>query len=188
MKHIFLIHLITISSICFADPKTFDWQRGTGSVEFRAIGHPSALRIIGLGERATGRFYLDGHNLKGEAEFKLSTLDTKNETRNHHMKEKYLEVERYPLAKLTLDKCELPFDLKDGASFKGVPFAGQLSLHGVTKAVTGKADIEQQNHSLSVKAEFNIKVGDFTISIPSFMGITMADDVAVTVQEKFPAD
>lgn len=184
MKIIGLTALILFACTSFA--KIFDWTQGTGFVEFRATGHPSAIHIVGKGEHATGKFTLEERTLKGEAEFKLATLDTQNQTRNQHMKEKYLEVGLYPSAKLTLDKCELPFELKDGFSAKDVPFTAHLTLHGVTKPLSGTVMIEQRDQVLMVKAEFKIKVNDYSISIPTFMGITMADEVAVTVQETFP--
>ena len=171
-------------SLCQANAANkieFDLKQGTGSVEFHATGHPSALKIVGKGEKAVGHFVLDGDTVSGDSSFHLASLDTFNETRNHHMKEKYLEVDKFPEAKLTLGKLKLPKMLIQNVSLKDVPFEGKLSLHGVEKPVKGTVNIERKGDQLTVTAQFGLKILDFGITLPTFLGITMADDVQVTV-------
>ena len=59
------------------------------------------------------------------------------ELRTTHMREKYLEVEKFPEAKLVIKDL----DIKSGAK---VPFKGNLTLHGVTKELTGEASVEHR--------------------------------------------
>jgi polyisoprenoid-binding protein YceI len=184
-----LSHLVAMVLVCTgflaranaANRVDFDLKQSTGSVEFHATGHPSALKIVGKGDKAVGHFVLEGDTVTGDSSFHLASLDTFNETRNHHMKEKYLEVDKFPEAKLTLAKLKLPKELSDNVSLTAVPFEGKLSLHGVEKPVKGTVNLERKGAQVTVTAQFAIKILDFGITLPTFLGITMADDVQVTV-------
>jgi len=161
-----------------------DFDRGTGSVEFKAIGRPSALRIIGKGAAPKGRFGILGNKVTGTATFDLVSLDTGIKMRNQHMQEKYLQTGKYRRAALSLNALILPkavmatsFQLDD------VPFVGKLVLHGVQKAVSGLTSLQRDGNTLSIKAQFTIKLSEFGIGVPSFMGITVADETQITVVE-----
>ncbi|MBX9767414.1 MAG: YceI family protein [Bdellovibrionales bacterium] len=165
----------------------FDLEKGSGSVKFKAIGKPSALKINGKGEKATGKLSVEGSNLSGTAIFVLESLDTGMTLRNEHMKKKYLETEKFPLAKLTFTKVTIPDSLKaENAVVEKLPFEGTLSLHGVDKLVSGTAKVEKKGDELSVVASFGIKISDFGIPTPGFAGITVAEDVDVEVQLSGP--
>jgi polyisoprenoid-binding protein YceI len=103
--------------------------------------------------------------------------------RDKHMKEKYLEVEKFPRAELTIQKVTLPLSLKQaGASLPGVPFQGILKLHGLEKPVFGTMTLKHDgDSSASVDAAFSLKLTDFGIQIPSFAGITIADQVEIKI-------
>jgi polyisoprenoid-binding protein YceI len=191
IKWLFLLILL-VSSLTFAAPLpsekwVVDLNKGTGSIEFNAIGRPSALRIHGKGDKATGLFKVNGLTLLGTATFMLDSLDTGIKLRNKHMKKKYLETDQYPQAKFTFTKALLPETLKSGnGAVKKTPFEGILFIHGVEKSISGIANIERKENEISVLAAFGLKVSDFNIAIPSFAGITMAENVDVQVQLSSP--
>ena len=111
-------------------PWTVDLDHGTGNVEFRATGHPTALHIIGKGGAPRGNFVVTGTAITGTALFDLTSLDTGISMRTRHMKEKYLETEKFHDAKLTLVKMSLPPEAtQDHFTFDQVPFTGKLLLH-----------------------------------------------------------
>lgn len=111
------------------------------------------------------------------ATFELSTLDTGIGLRDEHMKEKYLEVGKYPISELKLDHMELT-----QTSGKNMPFHGVLKLHGVERPVEGSFDLEQTyEHRTNIKAEFSVRLSNFGIEIPHYLGITIADEVKLTV-------
>jgi polyisoprenoid-binding protein YceI len=178
---LFLFH----SGQAQAEPRSasIDLDKGTGAVEFHATGHPSALKIVGKGSAPRGKFNIEGTEVTGTASFDLDSLDTGIETRNHHMKEKYLETGKFHDARLTLKKMVVPADLisKKNFSLDQIPFTGILALHGVEKPVSGIAKIDRDDGTAKFIAEFGLKVSDYAIAVPKFAGITMADDVVVTV-------
>jgi len=187
--------LISILSLTFAvhaaTPPNQKWildlEKSSGTVEFKAIGRPSALKINGKGDKAKGALNIEGLNLTGTASFALDSLDTGIKLRNEHMKKKYLETDKYPEAKFTFTKVILPESLNaENASVDKLPFEGKLLLHGVEKPVSGLAKIERKGAEVSVAANFGLKISDYGIPAPGFAGITMAEDVDVQVQFSGP--
>src|SRR4051812_34300287 len=85
-----------------------DLGAGSGTVEFNATGRPSALVINGKGAAPKGKVAVNGTSVTGSANFDLTSLDTGINLRNDHMKNKYLEVSKYPQATLTIQKLTLP--------------------------------------------------------------------------------
>ncbi len=184
--------LLLITTICispwvaFADSTQVNLDQGSGVVEFHATGHPSALKIVGKGTSPKGIFTINGKLVSGSAHFQLALLDTGIEMRDRHMKEKYLEVQKYPEAALTLTKLELPQEFTHDASFSKVPFTGTLSLHGVQHSVSGTVDVSRKENQVMIHANFGLKIADYAIALPIFAGITMADDVQIMIQSTAP--
>ncbi|MDZ4676950.1 MAG: YceI family protein [Oligoflexia bacterium] len=165
----------------FANPKTIvELGKGDGHVDFHAIGNPSSLKIHGVGGKPTGQIIVEENKVYGTIIFLLDTLDTKIKLRNEHTKKKYLEIDKYPEARLEITEVKFPGPIPKGDfSLDNLSFQGKLTVHGVTKPVVGKTKIEREGNTISVEAGFTIKVIDFNIKTPSFAGITMADNVNI---------
>lgn len=191
-KLLSLVGVLCISSLTLAATPSvsklvFQADRGTGAVEFNAIGRPSALKIHGKGSSPKGSLILEGSAASGSLSFDLESLDTGIKLRNEHMKTKYLEVEKYAQATLTVTKLSIPDALRsENGKVEKVPFQGVLSLHGVQKPVSGFATVGRASNQMTIAADFGIKTSDFAINTPSFAGITMAEDVQVAVQLAAP--
>ena len=159
-------------------------DQGTGSTEFHATGHPSSIKIVGKGSAPHGKLTFTDLEISGESTFDLTSLDTGIEMRNKHMKEKYLEVQKFPQAKLSITHLVLAQPLAENQTVDHVPFTGKLSLHGVEHPVTGTVHLDKKGNQISINAEFSLKIRDFSITEPSFAGISMADEVLITIQSK----
>lgn len=178
MKNLFLILILASSNLLAATKiQTTPTQ---GKVEFEAIGRPSLLKIKGLGEGAVANLIIDAGKLNGDIKFKLSTLTTGIDLRDEHMKTKYLQVGEFPEAVLTFKDFVLPaaWSVKNpkivNSSFKGI-----LKLHGVEKDLTGNFTIEDS--TFKSFAKFDVKLSDFKIDIPNYLGVKVADVVNVVV-------
>lgn len=148
-----------------------------GEINFTATGKPGFLKINGKANSGllANNLKLENGSASGDFEFSLKQLDTGIDLRNEHMKNKYLEIGKYPSAKLTLK----PVAFSD-AEFKSdvkKSFNGTLTLHGVTKDVSGNFEYSAKTKNIS--ANFNIKVSDFNIDIPKYMGIVVSENVEV---------
>jgi polyisoprenoid-binding protein YceI len=176
MNKLFLA-LLLLPAAALATPLKL--ASSAGSVEFLAITKPSFIKIKGTGKSATTDVKVDGQKASGIFEFDLATLDTGMDGRNDHMKNKYLQVEQYPKAKLEITDLALKAPFKTGeTAVEEAPFTGVMTLHGVTKPVTGTYSLKKTG---DVIAKFGIKLSDFKIEQPSFMGVTVKDDVDVSV-------
>ena len=152
---------------------------GQGQVNFEAVGKPSFMKIRGEGEGVRGEVRV-GKTIEGTFQFNLETLKTGISLRDRHMKEKYLEIEKFPKAELqivSVDKFDPAL-----ATLQSTPFKGNLVIHGVTKPVIGTAKIEKTAKGYKVQAQFDAKISDHTIGVPSYAGVTVADVVKVEVQ------
>ncbi len=179
MKSSILIHAILILVPIFANAVPLKFAVEGGAVEALVIGRPSLLKIKATGESAKGTLTVDGKKVDGIFEFALSTLDSGIELRDDHMKNKYLKVSSHPKAVLAIRDLQLATAFSsERPEVSETEFNGDLTLHGVTKAVKGKFKVGDDR---KISADFKLKLTDFQIEIPSYMGITVADEVNVRV-------
>lgn len=181
--------LVLVSAMAFSAQANQSWVldlgKGSGQVEFNAVGKPKMLKIHGKGSKATGSLQIDGGKVSGQAVFDLNSLDTGISLRNNHMKEKYLETSKYPKASLEIISVKLPNPMP--VNYEGsAAFVGKLTLRGVTKEVKGIAKLKRSGAELSGEVEFATTVKSYNIDLPSFAGVTMADEVSVKVEFKGP--
>ena len=114
--------------------------------------------------------------LRGTLRVDLQTLETGIGLRDRHMRNNYLEVQKGPeYATATLE--EIQIDALDGQT----SFKGTLVLHGQRKQVTGTAQLKQQDGRIRVEAEFPLRVSEFAIPKPSYLGVGVTDEVRVKV-------
>lgn len=152
------------------------FQPGQGKVSFLAKGRPALISIHGTGKGLAGELVEKEGRLTGKVSFRLETLTTGIDLRDEHMKNKYLQIQDHPEASLQFENFEMP---KGAGKFK---FSGDLFLHGVKQNIEGLATIVKEDDGEKVSAEFVIKLSQFKIDIPSFQGITVAEDVQIKIE------
>ena len=110
----------------------------------------------------------------------MASLETGIDLRDRHMKDKYLEIDKYPEATLILESLRLPNDWTiQNPVAQTTKFAGHMIMHGQTKPVTGTFEIKNKN--LKTSADFEIKLSDYNVEIPIYLGVKVADIVAIHV-------
>lgn len=119
----------------------------------------------------------------GEIAVDLKTLDTGINLRNTHLREKYLEVgkgEGYERA--VLSELKLTGVSGDPAAFQGkTAFTGKLQLHGTSKEVAGEARIQRSGSNIHVDARFPVRLSDYGIEDPRYLGVGVKPVVEVRV-------
>jgi polyisoprenoid-binding protein YceI len=118
--------------------------------------------------------------LDGSVAVDLRTLQTGIKLRDTHMRDNYLEVQKgpgYDQAVLT----RIRLDGNAAAPIGKVGFSGTLAVHGVQREVTGTADIRRTAEGVRVQASFPIKVSEFAIASPSYLGVGVRDDISIAV-------
>ena len=168
------ISLLSVALGLAVQAATLPLNSSDSTVEFLAVGRPSLIKIRGSADESSldGRLRIDQGTLSGTATVKLDAFDTGIELRNRHLREKYFETQKYPEARLELEPTRL--------TGESTPFAGRLTLHGVTRAVTGT--VSHAGGAPPFAFDLQLKLSDFGIPVPKFMGITVGENVSITAK------
>ena len=119
--------------------------------------------------------------LDGSLAVDLHTLDSGISLRNEHLRQQYLEVDKAPgYEQAVLTDIELQGLNRDAPQGKG-SFTGSLALHGVTKPVAGAVEVRKGGAGLQVKASFPVRLSDYAIAEPRYLGVGVKDTVQVNV-------
>jgi polyisoprenoid-binding protein YceI len=118
----------------------------------------------------------DGGNVV--IEVPLANLVTGIALRDRHMKEKYLEVAKFPTTTLVIARSALKLPAKDDRVEGDVP--GLLKLHGQNRPVTVHYQAKGTSGGFAAQGKFRLNMSDFGISVPSYLGVTVKPDVDVS--------
>ncbi len=109
----------------------------------------------------------------------LSPLTTGIELRDRHMREKYLEVGKYPTAELRVPKASI--HLPAGGQTSSGDAVGTMKLHGRTNSVPFHYEAKRNGSAYVVRGSVRVNMKAFGIEVPSYMGVTVKPDVHVSV-------
>lgn len=144
-------------------------------VVFHAKG-PAGFKIDGKGSELQVKD--DGKQITFTVP--LKDLKTGIDLRDRHMTEKYLEVEKYPNAVLTVPWSEIKKPAS-GATEKGRA-KGVMALHGKIKEVPFVYGVVREGNTYKVKGKVPLDIRDYGIVIPSYLGVTVKPDIDVAVE------
>ena len=150
-------------------------RTGTPQVAFHASG-PAGMRIVGQ----TSDLDVDEQGGKVIIRVPLRNLHTGIELRDHHMRDKYLQVGSFPNAELSVDRSAL--HLPTGEGTVSGDATGAMSIHGHTKNVNVHYTVARVGGTLRVGGTSKIDIRDYGIDVPSYLGVTVKPDVDVEVQ------
>jgi polyisoprenoid-binding protein YceI len=125
------------------------------------------------GDIAVGK---DSQSVQGALTVDLQTLETGIGLRDKHLKANYLEVDKGPGFKEARLQ-DIRVERLDGKT----PFRGVLTLHGQTREVAGTAQIKPSRDGYRLEATFPVKVSEFQIPEPTYLGVGVTDEVTVRV-------
>ena len=126
--------------------------------------------IEGITNKIDGYIYWDDDDVTAKSqmyfEIDLNSLDTGIGLRNRHMRDNYLETDKFPITwfkgkvvNLT-KKTDSEFDLSaDGTIF----------IHGVERPISVEGKMTKNDKSYRIQTNFEIELSDFNIKIPSLM-------------------
>lgn len=194
--------LLWVLMICpllvWSKPQTYilDDPKGLNVVEFRSRA-PLEL-IVGRTNAITGTVTFNNEDLtqpfQATIKVDLRTLNTSNETRDSHMRERYLHTDQYPWAVFEASgMLSTPSQrLFDGETAE-VILTGLFTLHGVTKEieVKGTATYFQGSEYLAklgfpgdvlrFEGVFWVNLQDFNIERPQMLVLKLAERQEVRV-------
>ncbi|MBC7396732.1 MAG: YceI family protein [Bdellovibrionales bacterium] len=153
---------------------TSEVQKGT--VEFFVLGKPSMLKIHGESSALSGNLSRIGDELTGELVMPLNSFATGMTTRDKHLKDKVFETSKFENAVLSITSLKVP---AGNGEFKNLEFSGKLKLHGVEKEIKGTSQVTVGPQTTGFTAHLDIKLTDFQITPPEFLGMSIQDDVKI---------
>jgi len=135
---------------------------GTGPAGFKMEGKTKAVDVKD-----------DGKNLT--VTVGLKELDTGIGLRDSHMRDKYIEVAKFPDATLVVPVAGLK---EDGSETES---KGTFTVHGVSKEITFKYKATCKAGTCDVEGTAGVNIKEHGINVPSYMGITVKPDITVSV-------
>lgn len=99
-------------------------------------------------------------------EVDLTTLDTGIDLRNRHMRNNYLETDRY---RFTYFEGAIRNIKEIENNSYEVEVEGGLFIHGVTKQIKTTGFLKDADDGLIVQTEFDVSLPDFNVDIPQLM-------------------
>lgn len=166
--------LIVLLNISFS--ATYKFSADAGKTNFLVIGKPSFVKVLGEGIGAKGDLIEEKGIISGELTLDLSSLTTKNELRDDHMKNTYLEVSKFKEAKVKIKDFKNP-EKTDVET----PFEGTLTLRNIEKPIKGKVTLQKIDGKESIQAKFDVNLYDHEIR-PKFLGITVTEKAEINIQ------
>ena len=132
--------------------------------------------IEGITNKITGYVKWTGEDtlVTSEVHFEvpLDSIDTGVGLRNSHMREKYLETEKYPKAVYEGKLTGWTIDEADSSRFL-VSTEGTMSIHGVDKPLSISGYLAKKGDGYHAQYFFSLNIKDFNIGMPRFLLVSM---------------
>jgi len=172
------ITLLIILTFCFFyTEKSFAqaFASENGYVEF--VSSAPMLEFRGKSDHLTGLVDLEKNLVDFYVD--LNTLDTGINLRNNHMRDSYLETDKYPFAeftgKITSDYSKLPEEAQK------VTVAGIFKIHGVEREMEIDGTLSPKGNGLTLDASWIVKLEDHNIDRPRVVFYELADEQIVNI-------
>lgn len=121
----------------------------------------------------------------GDIIFKVwnTTFQFEKKLMQEHFNENYMESERYPISEFRGKITDSKKLEKDGQYELNI--AGMLNIHGIAKQYNTKAKIYVGNNTITAVCNFDVRLADHNIKIPSVVGKNIAEVVQVKITATF---
>lgn len=141
------------------------------------LGGVGANTAVGRTQDVTGSLVIEGTSITAlSVEVDMTTLVSDDERRDGQLRMRGLETDRFPTA---------TFELSEPISFAEEPTreetvtaeaVGDLTIHGVTRAITVPVEARWTGDQIEVVASVDIALADFDIDPPTgFLVLSVAD-------------
>ena len=195
----FLAAFLMVSGVSFAQSavefKAAD-PIGRNTVQFKTAA--PLEDIVGITNKINGQIKVNPNDLRDAAtsarfEVDLADLKTGIALRDTHMREQYLQTDKYPTAIFTLERIRKASasTLKPN-SIVALTVEGTFELHGVRRKVEVPATVSYVPESessmpklpgnlLRVTSEFDIRLADYNIERPQMVILKVGDTARVSL-------
>jgi len=115
---------------------------------------------------------------ESKIEFKvyLDSLGTGIGLRNTHMRDHYLETNKYPFAQF---RGRITNQIQKTKLESEVEAEGYLKIHGIERKQTIKGKLYDNGKMFKLESSFGISLSDFNIEQPSFLFISVDNEITL---------
>ena len=103
----------------------------------------------------------------------ISDFNFRKKLMQTHFNENYLESDIFPKANFVGKVFALE---EDSAIVRGL-----LTIHGISKEIEANGMFIKNNNSIKISSEFNVKLEDYNVSIPTIVMYKIAEEILVNV-------
>lgn len=103
----------------------------------------------------------------------ISDFNFRKKLMQTHFNENYLESDIFPKANFVGKVFALE---EDSAIVRGL-----LTIHGVSKEIEANGMFIKNNNSIKISSEFNVKLEDYNVTIPTIVMYKIAEEILVNV-------
>lgn len=156
------------------------WFTRDAKVQFDATAPNSPENIKASSN--SGTFVLDQSSNRLEASVLVKGFQFEKALMQEHFNENYMESSKYPKATFRGkidDPSKVTFG-KDGTYTATV--SGDLTMHGVTKAVSVPATFTVKQDKIGVSANFATVLKDYSIDVPSLVADKVAKEAKIKIE------
>ena len=138
--------------------------------------------IEGTTDQIDGYIQLQGTTPDTSSTFhlqvELNSLDTGIGLRNQHMRDNYLETEKYPRATFTGKVTRIE---RNQEGVFNVETRGEFNLHGQAVTRDIKVRVERAQERVLVTSEFDLALPDHNIKVPKLMVMKISEIVRIKI-------
>lgn len=171
-----LFSFLILFFVATADLEAQNYMTEEGYVEFKSSA--PLLTFKGTSNHLTGLIDLDQNLVDFYVD--LTTLDTGINLRNRHMRNNYLETDKFPFAEFTGSMNSI-FD-PELTDKQEVLVIGEFTIHGVTREMEIKGTLQRMNDDIELNASWTVLLEDHNIDRPSVIFYELADEQEVTIK------
>lgn len=146
-----------------------------GYVEF--LSNAPLLEFKGKSNHLTGMIDFDQNLVDFYVD--LTTLDTGINLRNRHMRDSYLETDKFPFAEFT-GSLDTLYDFEQSGK-QEVTTTGVFTIHGVEREMEISGTLEEVDGGLKLEASWTVLLEDHDIRKPRVVFYELADEQVVTI-------
>jgi polyisoprenoid-binding protein YceI len=125
---------------------------------------------------------IDAENNKIEFALLIKGFEFEKALMQEHFNENYLESDKYPKAffKGSFDETTVPVTFANNTT-QTLQVTGNLTLHGVTKAIKTTATITVKNQVITAASAFTIALSDYKIKVPALVANNISKEILVNI-------